>query len=279
MKTLRRILTTTALAALACGMASANEIGYADSQGLVTFTTDGGYTLTLPDFNTNGGTYTLSSATLYFFASNDVSSFALSNSALNINTFNLYENSNMTRNSTNTANNADRYVNEVLDLFDTGTGPGLAQSNENYAGPITFGPAGSGACAEYTPNSSCSSALWVPPDIVINNTDAVYALPTGTGSQGVFGVTKAITGGDLCNYVLGCSGTGTFNLTGTTLTSEVLAGGGGNISLGISTNASFQAEIDYTYSINSTTPEPTTMALLGGALLGLGLIGKRFKKS
>lgn len=260
-------------------MASANGIGYVDSQGLVTFTTDGSYTLTLPDFNTDGGAYTLSSATLYFYAKNDVSSFALSNAALNAQTFNLYESANMTRNSTNSANSNDRYVNEVLDLFDTNIGPGLAQPNENFPGPIGLGSVGSPACAEYNPNLTCSSVLFVPPDIVVSNTDAIYGFGTGTGTQGVFGVVKSITGSDLCNYTLGCNGTGTFNLTGSTLTSETLTGGGGNINLGIATNATFEAEIDYTYSITSTTPEPTTMALLGGALLGLGLIGKRFKKS
>jgi len=35
---------------------------------------------------------------------------------------------------------------------------------------------------------------------------------------------------------------------------------------------------DYTYSL-STTPEPGTMALLGGAFLGLGLLRKRLRKS
>jgi hypothetical protein len=282
MTTLRRILTTAALAALACGMASANSIGYLDSQGTVSFTTDGNYTLTLPDFNTDGGLYTLSSATLYFYAEEDVSSMALSNAALGQETFNIYEDSNVTRNGANTASSADKYTGEIFDVIDTGLGPGLAQANENFSGPITLGGTGSTpTCPEYTPSASCNSVLFVPPDILIQNIDAVYSLPVGTGSQGLTGVVKNITGGDLCNYTLGCSVTapGTFNLTGGTLTAQTSNGGGGNVTLGLATSANFEGEIDYTYSITSTTPEPTTMALLGGALLGLGLIGKRFKKS
>jgi hypothetical protein len=275
MTILRRILTTAALAALASGLASANSIGYLDSQLQVAFTTDSTYTLTLPDFNTNGGLYTLSSASLYFYGAEDNSSFALSNSAASIQTFNLYENSNVTRNGANTANNADRFSGEIFDIFDTGTGPGLAQPNENFPNAITLGAVGSGACPEYTPGPTCSSVLFVGPDIVIHNTDAIYGNPTGTGLQGLTGVVKQITGGDLANY----TGVGTFNLTGGTLTQEALAGGGGNITLGIATQAQLESEIDYFYTVNSGTPEPSTMALLGGALLGLGLIGKRFRKN
>lgn len=54
---------------------------------------------------------------------------------------------------------------------------------------------------------------------------------------------------------------------------------GGNGSDSQATFASVGAVVQYDYTIPSGTPEPTTMALMGGALLGLGLIGKRFRKS
>jgi hypothetical protein len=69
----------------------------------------------------------------------------------------------------------------------------------------------------------------------------------------------------------------TFYLSTATEVDSALSGG--NTSTQNSTSVVEQITVTYDYTTSSTAPEPTTMALMGGALLGLGLLGKRFKKS
>jgi len=71
----------------------------------------------------------------------------------------------------------------------------------------------------------------------------------------------------------------TFDFSTLTTTDTALTGG--NLTTAYSTSVQEQVEVTYTYDQETTgpTPEPGTMALMGGALLGLGLMRKRLKKS
>jgi hypothetical protein len=210
--------------------------------------------LALPKFNLPGDT--LTGATIYFYAEESVSTLTLTNTASGVETFTLQLTSNVTSNSTNSAHAADKFGAETLTLFSQA---------------MTLGGTGTGACPLDTPSAACSSVSFTPPPLV--QTNLTLGFPTGTGALGVDGIIKSIVGSDLLNY----TGAGTFTLGGNTKTFESFSGGGGNIGANIDTTAEFSAEIDYTYTVPSGTPEPATMALVGGGLLGLGFLG-RFRR-
>ncbi len=256
MTKLRRILLTTSLAVGACGIASANSIDFLSTpttQGPTN--TDFTYSLSLPKFDLVGDT--LTGATIYFFAEGSVTSLSLTNTASGPETFTFVATSNVTSNSSNSANNADAFVGETLGLFSQ---------------TMTLGPNTTPACPESTPSVSCSSVAFTPPPLVVTNLGLGFT--TGTGGLGVDGVVKNITGGDLANYV----GLGSFTLGGSTKSFTSFSGGGNNVTDNINTTAQFSAEIDYTYTVPSGTPEPVTLALMGGGLLGLGFLGKRWRQ-
>jgi hypothetical protein len=72
----------------------------------------------------------------------------------------------------------------------------------------------------------------------------------------------AFMGAGTVSYTMGANGTST-------------ASGPGNLITQFATRAASTVTITYNYTPNTGTPEPATMAMLGSALIGLGLIGRK----
>jgi PEP-CTERM motif len=276
MTTLRRILTVSTFALAASGLALANSIAYEASYptGGPDPNTDFNYTLSLPQFNSSLGT--LTGVELIIFGSESISTVTLANLGTSAQpNFTATETSTLAQNSTdplhNSATGNNVYSGLVLDVFSSGNislGPGT-------------GSQATGVCPPASPSTGCSSVTYtaanIPtdPDTTVNdpNTGCLQASDCVTGDF--------ITGNGLAQntFLSDYIGSGTFSLSGSTLSGNTVTGGG-SVSATIISTGYLEAEVDYTYTTPSSTPEPGTMALLGAALLGFGFVGrKRFRKS
>jgi|SRR5271157_2603365 len=139
------------------------------------------------------------------------------------------------------------------DSFAGGLGTGTFTFSYTGINPDFLVPAsGTNGCSGSGGSNSCS--------------DAVTGF-VGAVSAYIFGPTDG-TPADLSNY----SGTGTWTFASVsgTLTSGSGLGTGGVIVT--------QASVTYDYFPTQTTPEPMSMLLVGGGLLGLGLAASKLRK-
>jgi hypothetical protein len=221
------------------------------------------YSLSLPDFNSALGT--LTGVTLYFFSNETASTFSVKNISGNSVTADISAAVNLALGFANSANSADKFLNQNLTIFDTGIagGPGSCAAGSTPA---------PGTCSQITVAGGGTNTYG---PISVSNTNPTFGFTTGTGVAGLTGVVKA--GTVITDYI----GGGNFTLSGGTKNTSTFSGDGGNFQVTQVTTAKFQAEVDYTYTPASpSTPEPATMTLFGSALLGIGFMArKRVKKS
>ena len=103
-------------------------------------------------------------------------------------------------------------------------------------------------CPAATPSSACNSVSYTPGPV-----NGVSSSSPAVGS-----------------YI----GIGTFALDFASAGSSTITGGT-NFTTSITELGSLVSSVTYNYAPQSGTPEPATMAMLGSALIGLGLIGRK----
>jgi len=291
MTTLRRIGIIAVVAGLASTVAFGNSItfGFDPTTGLNTVTQTSPLFSQGLNINSPSSVFSfLNFSSLGISVAGSTVAYVNGDSTYDYMFKNVVSQFSITNNDTQTDNvNAQILTNLNVDGASTmpGTGTGTTNDKRNIGLDLGFGFTGA------VPNQQ-TVTIADTGNIFINAGDTYNhpGLPVtftegiGLGTCGNFGDTHV---GDGCALDLkqdatyAGTGTNSYGLTDTGSFAFAGVGNTGNphLSFAGTTTYSAQAEITYEYSVtpNSTTPEPTTMALMGCALFGLGFIGKRRK--
>jgi hypothetical protein len=248
----RRAFTMAALAATFVAVSAASTITYTSTPLSFTQNTDYTTSFSLPLFNIAG--QTLTGVTISFTGSLTTTTLQLQNQAgttlaNGIETFTYVSSEDLYATSDS--------VDPGLNLGGLGTNFTILNS-----GSITLGGGGTTTPVTCSPINAPSTAC-----------NTVNFAGLASISDGP--ATTSVSDSALADYL----GAGTFTLGAKTFGLESFSGGGNNIAVNQTTSATEAATVTYTYQPTSTTPEPATMLLFGSALVGLGCIRKRIRKS
>lgn len=259
MKNLRGMLNGVALILLAALSANADTMTSISSNSTGFTSTDfSNDALSLNQFNTNLGT--LTSVTLELYGTIDASVVSITNNASGIENFSakaaleLY-----TTGNTASSDELDTDPNSLFSSTGGGNDPVLLslssltlEGSNNGTNPVS--------CPAGDPSSSCTTVSYGP----VTASDAISPMMTTVGSAAWGGYEQA--------------GGGTFTIDANTQAASFFGGGGGNVVINQITDADVTAEVIYTYTTPSTpgVPEPTSIVLMSSALIGIGLLRKRF---
>jgi hypothetical protein len=158
----------------------------------------------------------------------------------------------------------------IFVLADTGFQTLNSGDNYNYPGlPSTVLKDGN-TFNFFNGGGPCSGNTGSPAPPSADNCASPTAIGAGAFALGTFPV-------KLTTALYNTTGSYTWGLIDTVSYAVTGSGSSGTQTIQVSYTSSYDqiAEITYSYTLPSTTPEPATMALFGSALVGLGLLRRR----